>query len=287
MSSIELKARAKINLSLDVTGKRADGYHEVKMVMQTVKLHDVVVLEPVQDGIEVVCNNRWIPSGPGNIAYKAAELLIDKCNIKSGIRIIIDKKIPVAAGLAGGSSDAAAVLKGMSRIFSLGLDEAELMSVGKQVGADVPYCIKGGTMLAEGIGELLTPLNPLPPTDVVLIKPRIGVSTAWVYKNLELDKIVTRPDTGMLIKAISDNKIEILAKNMTNVLETVTAKKYDIIKEAKERLIELGAIGSMMSGSGPSVFGIFVDNQSAERAFKAAKDDRWECFLTETTCEES
>jgi len=287
MGPIKLKARAKINLSLDVIGKRADGYHDVKMVMQTIKLCDTVTLERVPAGIKVVCSNRRIPSGPGNTAYKAARLLVNNYNIKGGIKISIDKKIPVAAGLAGGSADAAAVLKGMNRIFSLGLGETELMSIGKEIGADVPYCIKGGTMLAEGIGEVLTPLGPLACIDIVLIKPKIGVSTAWVYKNLNLDEIIARPDTGMLVKAISDNNIEVLAKNMVNVLESVTMRKYDIVKEAKERLIELGSIGSMMSGSGPSVFGIFKDKGSAERAYEAAKDDKWECFLTETTCEES
>ncbi|MCX7922761.1 MAG: 4-(cytidine 5'-diphospho)-2-C-methyl-D-erythritol kinase [Clostridia bacterium] len=279
---MELEARAKINLSLDVTGKRSDGYHEVRMIMQTIELHDTVCLEIIDSGIEISCDSRWVPSNNDNIAYKAAKLLIEKYDIKSGIKIDIRKRIPVAAGLAGGSTDAAAVMKGMNRLFSLGISQTELMALGKQIGADVPYCIKGGTMLAEGLGEILTELNPLQCLHIVLIKPKIGVSTAWVYKNLNLDIITDRPDTEMLIKAVQDNKISVLAENMKNVLETVTLTKYAVIKEIKDRLVEHGAVGSMMSGSGPSVFGIFKDKQSAEHAYKMLVDDRWDCFLTQT-----
>lgn len=286
MASIELKARAKINLSLDIVAKRPDGYHDVKMIMQTIELHDKVFLEETDGAVEVECNSRWVPSGNENIAFKAAELLRSRCGLTKGVKIKIIKKIPVAAGLAGGSTDAAAVLKGMNELFSLGLEESELMAAGKQVGADVPYCVKGGTMLAEGIGELLTELHPLPRTCILLVKPRIGVSTAWVYKNLELEKIIDRPDTDMLIRAIADRRVDILAGNMKNVLETVTAKKHDVIREIKQRLLELGAAGSMMSGSGPSVFGIFADRKAAETAFEAMKSGRWDCFLTETICEE-
>jgi len=288
MSHIKLIARGKINLSLDVLSKRPDNYHELKMIMQTIDICDTVTLESSKrEGIEVSCNSKWVPCGPGNIAYKAAELLINRYKISSGVRIIINKKIPVAAGLAGGSSDAAAVLKGMNILFSLGLSESELMSLGKEIGADVPYCIRGGTMLAEGIGEILTPLKPLGVIDIVLIKPRIGISTAWVYKNLNLNEITDRPDTEMLINAINHNNIDVLAKNMKNVLETVSIKRHGVIKTIKDRLLELGALGSMMSGSGPTVFGIFRDRQSAERAYNAVKDGMWECYLAQTACEES
>jgi 4-diphosphocytidyl-2-C-methyl-D-erythritol kinase len=287
MNSVKLIARGKINLSLDVLAKRPDNYHELKMIMQTIDICDTVTLESTKGGIEVSCNNRWVPCGPGNIAYKAAELLKSKYAINSGVRITIDKRIPVAAGLAGGSSDAAAVIKGMNLLFSLGLGDVELMDTGKVIGADVPYCIKGGTMLAEGIGEILTSLKPLGRVDIVLIKPKIGLSTAWVYKNLNISEIADRPDTGMLIQAISNSNVSTLAKNMKNVLETVSIRKHEIIKKAKERLLELGALGSMMSGSGPTVFGIFSDRPSAERAFNAAKDSMWKCYLTQTVCEES
>lgn len=282
MDSIEIKARAKINLSLDVLKKRPDGYHEVKMIMQTIDLCDRVIIDIVDGDIEVTSDSKWIPSGRDNIAYKAAKLIAEEFEISKGVSIKIEKKIPVAAGLAGGSSDAAAVLNGMNQLFSLGLGENELMLLGKQIGADVPYCIKGGTMLAEGIGEILTELKQMQEVNVVLVKPKIGVSTAWVYNNLELDKIMDRPDTDALIVAISNGRVDVLARDMRNVLETVTVGKYGIISEIKSKLVELGALGSMMSGSGPTVFGIFEDIATAQNAYEKIKCDRWECFLTKT-----
>ncbi len=280
--SIELKAKAKINLSLDVLRKRPDGYHDLKMIMQTIELHDVVRIETVPSGIEIKCDSRWVPSDSSNIAYKAAALILDRAGIDQGLRININKRIPVAAGLAGGSSDAAAVFKGINQLLSLGFGEDELMQMGKQIGADIPYCIRGGTALAEGIGEILTDLVPFKGVNIVLIKPKIGVSTAWVYKNLDIGRVQERPDTEMLIEAIGKGKTDVVAANMKNVLETVTVPKYVIIKEIKDKLVKLGAAGSMMSGSGPSVFGIFRDKQSASSAYAKIKDKRWECYLTET-----
>ncbi|MDF2523238.1 MAG: 4-(cytidine 5-diphospho)-2-C-methyl-D-erythritol kinase [Clostridiales bacterium] len=282
MHSFEAKARAKINLSLDVTGKRPDGYHIVKMIMQSIDLHDNVFIEVADGGIEVTSDCYWLPSGSENIAYKAAKIMFDRFGINKGIKIRIEKRIPVAAGLAGGSTDAAAVLKGINQLFKLDIDESELMIIGKQIGADVPYCIKGGTMLAEGIGEILTELAPLPEVYLVLVKPKIGVSTAWVYKNLNINQELDRPDTEVLITAIKDNRLDVLAKGMKNVLETVTISKYKVIQEIKTKLLELGALGSMMSGSGPTVFGIFDSLDSAQYALDRIKTDRWECFLTKT-----
>jgi len=286
MESISLNAYAKINLSIDIIGKRPDGYHDVKMIMQTIALHDKVTLEVRDGGIEIECDKSWIPTGADNIAYKAASLLMKEYNIQKGVCIKIAKNIPVAAGLAGGSTDAAAVLKGMNKLFSLNLGENELMAVGKQVGADVPFCIKGGTMLAEGIGEVLTELDSFSKVDIVLVKPEIGVSTAWVYKNLDLGKISIRPDIPLLIKAISNKDRICVAQNMKNVLESVTIEKHEVIKEIKQELMRLGALGSMMSGSGPSVFGIFEDRAKAEYAYEKLKNNKWDCFLTETLCEE-
>lgn len=282
MNSIELNARAKINLSLDVVGKRPDGYHDIRMIMQTVSLRDRVYLEIIPKGIEIGSDCRWIPSNSDNIAYKAADLLIKEYNISSGVRIRIKKEIPVAAGLAGGSSDAAAVLKGMNILFKLGISEPDILSLGKRIGADVPFCIKGGTMLAEGIGEVLTDLGSLPGLDIVLVKPKISVSTAWVYKNLDLGNVTNRPDTSLLLAAIKENKIDVIAQNMKNVLESVTVKKYAVIEEIKNRLVRCGAAGSMMSGSGPTVFGIFRDKNSALKAVEYLKCDRWNCYYTET-----
>jgi 4-diphosphocytidyl-2-C-methyl-D-erythritol kinase len=286
MESISLKAYAKINLSIDITGKRPDGYHDVKMIMQTIALHDIVTLEVRDSGIEIECNRPGIPTGADNIAYKAASLLMKEYNIDRGVCINITKNIPVAAGLAGGSADAAAVLKGMNSLFSLDLGEDELIAAGKQVGADVPFCIKGGTMLAQGIGEMLTELDFFSKVDIVLVKPGIEVSTAWVYKNLDLSRVSFRPDTNMLIKAISNKDTVLVAQNMKNVLESVTIEEYKAIKDIKEELIRLGALGSMMSGSGPSVFGIFEDRAKAEYAYERLKGEEWDCFLTETLCEE-
>lgn len=286
MNRIEMKAPGKINLSLDVLHRRPDGYHEVKMIMQTVGLHDLVVLERIPAGIEIECGCPWVPNDEGNIAYKAAQLLINSYSIDSGIRIKIKKMIPVAAGMAGGSTDAAAVMKGMNKLFNLGLGMDELMKLGKNIGADVPFCMKGGTMLAEGIGEVLTELPSFSGVDIVLVKPKIGVSTAWVYKNLDIARIKERPDTQLLMEALEHKDKKLVSHNMKNVLEMVTTQKYDIIEEIKNRLVNLRALGSMMSGSGPTVFGVFEDRQSAEYAYNAIKSDRWETFLTTTISEE-
>jgi 4-diphosphocytidyl-2-C-methyl-D-erythritol kinase len=288
MDSICIKARAKINLSLDVLGKREDGYHDVRMIMQSISLHDKVFLETLDERcIKVSCDKRWVPSNSDNIAYKAAAVLMDKYNISKGLSIKIVKKIPVAAGLAGGSADAAAVLRGMNELFSLNLKNDELMQLGKSVGADIPFCIKGGTMLAEGIGEVLTDIKPLKNVNIVLVKPRISVSTAWVYKNLDIGKITSRPDTDFLISLIEKNDIQNLAKNMVNVLEAVTINKHGVINEIKDKLVRLGALGSMMSGSGPTVFGIFENRTAAEKAYDIiSRNNRWECNLTETFYEE-
>lgn len=283
MATMEMAANAKINLSLDVLRKREDGYHELRMIMQSVELHDTVILEPGGTDIRVECNSRWVPNNSDNIACKAAALIMDKYGIKSGLGIRIIKRIPVAAGMAGGSTDAAAVLKGLNQLFSIGLDTAALMETGRQIGADVPYCIAGGTMLAEGIGEVLTPLKSFSGINLVIIKPETGVSTAWVFKNLDLKKPVERPNTKLLTYAVENRDITSVAANMKNVLESVTTSRYRIVSEAKERLMELGALGSMMTGSGPSVFGIFEDGDRASAAYKAAlKDKRWNCILTKT-----
>jgi 4-diphosphocytidyl-2-C-methyl-D-erythritol kinase len=285
MSCLELKAHAKINLSLDVLGKRDDGYHELRMIMQTIALHDTVLLEAVPDGIILECGSRWVPEDRTNTAWKAADLLKCKFGIKSGIKIRIIKRIPVAAGLAGGSSDAAAVLRGINELFSLGIGPADLRQFGKQVGADVPYCISGGTMLAEGIGEKLTALPDFSGVEVVLVKPRISVSTAWVYGNLRVSEIINRdrPDTELLSNALGMLDTRTIAENMKNVLESVTISRHDIVRQAKERLLELGALGSMMSGSGPTTFGIFPDGKSAAEAYdKLTGDKSWECFRTRT-----
>ncbi len=279
---ISLEAHAKINLSLDVLGKRDDGYHTLQMIMQTIQLHDTISVYEIPAGVEIICEAPYVPNNSSNIAYKAAELILQQYGIKSGVRIEIVKKIPVAAGLAGGSTDAAAVLKGINSMFSLGIEEADLKQLGKTIGADVPYCIMGGTALAEGIGEKLTALASPGNIPLLLVKPRIGVSTAWVYKNFNLERVKERPDTRLLISAVEAGDLKTLATNMKNVLESVTRQKYPVIENIKSELVKLGALGSMMSGSGPTVFGIFEDVEKAQYAFNKLKNSKHECILTQT-----
>lgn len=272
MNQITLKARAKINLTLDVTGKRDDGYHDVKMVMQTINLYDLIVLKKMKnEGIKLETNLKWLCSEEKNLAYKAAKLMVEKFDIKQGIFIDLYKMIPVAAGLAGGSTDAAAVMVGIRKLFSLNISDEELMTLGKELGADVPYCIMRGTALAEGIGEILTELPNCPKCHVVLAKPNINVSTPYIYKQLDLVEIKKHPDLDKMIKAITDKDIKALAGNMYNVMEEVTAKEYPIIKELEEFMLERGALGAVMSGSGPTVFGIFDDFEKAKNVYYRLK----------------
>lgn len=267
MQQIYIKARAKINLTLDVVGKRPDGYHDIRMIMQTVNLYDRIIMRKMKvPGIRLVTNLQWLPVDDKNLAYQAAVLMKNHFGISEGVFIDLRKKIPVAAGLAGGSSDAAAVLVGINKLFQIDASRQELMLLGEQLGADVPYCILRGTALAEGIGEKLTKLPTMPECFIVLAKPPISVSTPYVYKNLDLNAIQNRPDTENVIRALERGDLHTIAGGLCNVLETVTAKEYPIIEEIKEILIKYGAIGTIMSGSGPSVFGLFTHKETAIKA---------------------
>lgn len=262
MKKITMDAYGKINLSLDVLHKRADGYHELRMIMQQIDLKDIITIEDYTDDIIIESNNGSIPLDSSNLVYKAWDALSKRCNIKRGVLIKIQKNIPVAAGLAGGSSDAAAVLKGLNILWGLDLSEEELMEVGLSIGADVPYCIMGGTALAEGIGEKLTTLKPFRGKHILLANPGVSVETGQVYKGLKLDKIKKRPDTESLLRAIEDDNLRYIADNMVNLLEIVTIEKHPIIEEIKNQMKNFGALGSLMSGSGPTVFGIFEDEEN-------------------------
>lgn len=287
MDRLSLKARGKINLTLDVLNKRPDGYHDLKMIMQTVELHDIVDIINEGDGIKVTCNNKLVPSDQSNIAYKAAKALGEYKGVNLNVTVSIEKNIPVAAGMAGGSSDAAAVLKGINKLFSFGLSLDELASIGRGIGADVPYCIYGGTMLAEGIGEILTPLPSFDAVNIVLVKPKIEVSTAWVFKNFVNNAKIIKPNTNMVINAIKDRDLRAVGNNLANVLESVTTYEYPVINDIKAELIKNGALGSLMSGSGPTVFGIFEDFRSAESAYKKFIEmGNLDCYLTKTICGE-
>ena len=272
MKEISVKALAKVNLGLDVVRKREDGYHEVRMIMQTIHLFDRLEIMRNQSGrITMSTNLAFLPTNENNLVYKAAALLKEEFDIGDGIDVKLHKHIPVAAGMAGGSTDAAAVLYGMNRIFDLGLSKEDLMTRGVKLGADVPYCIMRGTALAEGIGEKLSALPPMVKCPVLIAKPQIGVSTKFVYENLKLDADTVHPDIDGLIGAIRAKNLEQIAGHMGNVLETVTIPAYPVINEIKRTMIDNGAIGSMMSGSGPTVFGIFDSPVAAKQAMKAVR----------------
>ncbi len=264
---MDLKALAKINLGLDVLGRRENGYHDVRMVMQSVYLYDNVRLEAREEpGIELSSNLYYLPDDSGNIAYKAAQMMIEEFHLEGGVRITLDKHIPVAAGMAGGSSNAAAVLFGMNCLFGLELTRQELMERGVQLGADVPYCILRGTVLAEGIGEKLTVLPSIPKCAVLIAKPPVSVSTRVVYEALDSKEIVKHPDIDGLIRALEEGSLKHAAACMGNVLEDVTIPKYPVIREIKQEMMEAGALNAMMSGSGPTVFGLFENKIKARNA---------------------
>lgn len=270
---ISLKALAKINLGLDVVRRREDGYHEVRMIMQTIHLYDRLDIKRTKEsGIQIQTNLSFLPVNENNLIYKAAKLLMDEFSITDGVSVKLDKRIPVAAGMAGGSTDAAAMLFGMNRLFSLGLTKRQLMERGVQIGADVPYCIMRGTALAEGIGEELSQLPPMVKCPVLIAKPSISVSTKFVYQNLKLDDTTVHPDIDRLIDDIKAKNLYDIAAHMGNVLETVTIPNYPVIDEIKKHMLSHGAVGAMMSGSGPTVFGLFDDEAAAKKAYKAMRN---------------
>lgn len=273
MEQTKLKAYAKINLGLDVVRKLPNGYHQVKMVMQTVGIYDELTLEKAEDGITVTTDSGELPTDENNLIYKAAKLMRETYCIKEGVKIHLQKNIPIAAGMAGGSTDAAAAMKGMNLLFGLELPVPELMRISVSIGADVPYCILGGTALAEGIGEELTPLTPAPSCYVLVAKPDISVSTKYVYEHLDAAGIPVHPDIDGMVTAIGDGSLQGILDRMENVLEIVTIPAYPVIDTIKKRMLELGAAGSLMSGSGPTVFGIFLNKADADLAFSHLKEE--------------
>ncbi len=275
-----MKAFAKINLSLDVLGTLPNGYHEVKMVMQTVSLYDSVELTKNDGGINLSCSLKFLPTNSDNLAYRAAESFFKETGIDGGVDIYLKKHIPVGAGLAGGSSNAAAVLLGLNKLYSASLSTKKLCEMGTALGADVPYCIIGGTRLAEGIGEKLSPLPPLPDCYIVLVKPSFSISTKWVYDNIDSCPNLVHPPTDELIEGLKNADLHKVCNNMGNVLEDVSISHYNILTNVKEDLVSLGAIASQMSGSGPTVFGIFEDEEKA----LSAKDILWKKYKTAYIC---
>ena len=280
---MRLRALAKINLGLDVLRKREDGYHEVRMVMQTIRMYDQLdITRNIQPGIHIKTNLPYLPVNENNLVFKAAKLLMDEFQIQEGLSIQLKKVIPVSAGMAGGSSDAAAALVGVNKIFALGLSRKELMERGRQIGADVPYCVMRGTALAEGIGEKLTRLSPMPPCYILIGKPGISVSTKMVYTNLRLDGSTRHPDIDGMIDALSRGSLEGITDRLENVLESVTIPRFPVIRQIKDVMMDCGAMNALMSGSGPTVFGIFNDREKAEQAYGRLKESRLakQVFLT-------
>lgn len=284
MNSIELKSRAKINLSIDVLGKRQDGYHLVEMIMQTIDLFDIIKIFSLnEDTIIINSDSKDIPMDSSNIVYKAASLIKQEFNIKRGIKIYIEKNIPVAAGMAGGSSNAAAVLVGLNKLWDLNLSKNKLKDIGLELGADVPFCIEGEASLAENIGEKLTKIDGLSQDAFILVcKPELFVSTKEVYEAVDSKIIKKRPDNKLLIKMLKENNIELLSKNMYNVLECVTKEKYPIINEIEETMMSNKALGAMMSGSGPTVFGLYDDEDDAEKCKKILLENFKQVYLVKS-----
>ncbi|WP_300260260.1 4-(cytidine 5'-diphospho)-2-C-methyl-D-erythritol kinase [Clostridium sp.] len=269
---MKMKAYAKINIALDAIGKREDNYHLLRMIMQTVDLYDVIDIEKSNDSnISIYCNKHYVPTDERNLAYKAAALFKERFNIKEGINIRIKKNIPVAAGMAGGSTNAAAVLVIMNKLFNVNASLDELKELGVKIGADVPYCIEGGTALCEGIGEVITQLKPFENKILVVLKPNFGVSTKEVYTSLDINKIKKHVNIEGLISAMENDDLRYVSRNMKNVLENVTLKKHSVLKTIKEDMKRSGALGAMMSGSGPTVFAFFDNMLTAQKSFEFLK----------------
>lgn len=268
---LKLNAYAKINLTLDVLCKRTDGYHEVSMVMQSIDLADQVTLRAQDGNITVEVNIPALACDHTNLAYKAAALLQEKFQINKGVHITLEKNIPMAAGLAGGSANAAAVLQGLNLLWELGLSQQQLEELGAMLGSDIPFCLRGGTVLASGRGEVLTPLAPVPECYVVLAKPDICVSTATTYKEYCQENVCAHPNNDHVIDALRRQDMPAIIDGLCNVLESVTIKRHPIIADIKQHMLDFGAMNSLMSGSGPTVFGLAPDEQSAQAIYDKLK----------------
>lgn len=285
MESIRLKARAKINLGLDVLGKRENGYHDVRMVMQTIGIYDRLIMTKIpEDEIRIISNLSFLPVNENNLIYKAIKMLKDEYHFQGGVEVNLNKFIPVAAGMAGGSTDAASAMFGVNRLYRLGLSTKKMMDLGVNLGADVPYCVMRGTALAEGIGEKLTKLPAVPHMWLLVAKPPINVSTRIVYESLDMNGVTEHPDIDGIIQAVKDQDVNAIAAKMGNVLENVTIPLYPVIDMIKQDMLSHGAINAMMSGSGPTVFGIFPDEQTALQCQASLKDkgDARQVYITET-----
>ena len=279
---MKVKAYGKINIALDVIGKREDGYHLLRMIMQTVNIYDELEFVKGTQGIHITSNKSFVPTDNRNLVYKAIELFCNTYNVEKAIEVHIEKNIPVEAGMAGGSTDAAAALKAMRDLYKPEVSDEELMELGVKIGADVPYCIKGGTALCEGIGEVITQLKPFNNKLLVVVKPNFGVSTVDTYKGFKIDEVKQHPKVDELISAMESDDLKYVADNMMNLLELVTLKEHEEISYIKEFMCEKGALGSMMSGSGPTVFGFFDHEEKAKICAEKLREKYKEVFVTTT-----
>ncbi len=283
--TIRREAYAKINLGLDVVRRLPNGYHEVRMIMQTVGICDVLTFTQKASGISLKADHEELPTDGNNLICKAAKLLLDDAGVEGGVDIVLEKHIPIAAGMAGGSTDAAAALLGINELYELGYSIEALKELGVKIGADVPYCIQGGTALAEGIGEKLSALPTPPACYLVIAKPDINVSTKFVYENLRANELKAHPDIDGMIEALKQGDLRGITDRLENVLETVTVPAYPIIDKIKQRMLESDAMGALMSGSGPTVFGIFSEKKAAELAAeKIAEEDLAKQIFVTTFC---
>ena len=279
----EIKAFAKVNLGLDVIGKREDGYHLLRMVMQNIGIADRLIFSKNNTGeIRISANLKFLPTGPKNLIYRTVEAVRSEYGIADGVDVVLEKKIPVAAGLAGGSTDASAALRAMNRMFDLGEEETKLRELGLRIGADVPFCLLGGTALAEGIGEMLTPLPAMPECSILLVKPKFGISTKYVYHAIDEKPVDKHPGIDAIVNALHEHSLKDICANMGNILENVSCAEYPVLNEIKGKMREMGAMNALMSGSGPSLFGIFDDPEKAKAAYRYFKNSEYgrDTFLT-------
>ena len=284
MKSMTLPAYAKLNLTLDILRKRPDGYHDLRMVMQSIALHDTVTVrtETGDGDITVRTDREDLPGGPGNIAWKAARAFYDAVGMENGgTEILLEKRIPMQAGMAGGSADGAAVLQALRSLYAPEMSRQELERIGLQVGSDVPFCVRGGTALAEGRGEVLTDLPPLPACAIVVCKPEFGLSTPALFGRVQVEKLSRRPDHDAMKRALTAGNLGAVAQQMGNVFEEVlTAEESREIAYLKDVMLRCGALNAVMTGSGPTVFGLFAQKEQAERAAQTLRSRYAQLFLT-------
>lgn len=277
-----VKSYAKINLTLDVLGRMENGYHEIESIMQTINLFDLIIVDRTERGIQIHTNLKFLPVNEKNIAYKAAALFFKRCRIRGGVKILIHKNIPVAAGLAGGSGNGAAVLAALNVLYNTFLPEEELLEMASELGADIPYCLTGGTMLAKGIGEKLSPMPALKKSIVLLAKPPINISTKTIYEYMDRVEITKRPDTEKMKQALANGDLPGVSENLCNVMEFATIHSAPVIRGIKEKMMMNGALGAVMSGSGPTVFGFFDDYKKAKISHDSFSKLYKEVYLTYT-----